>query len=84
MCICINCGFYNNCWIKQGIAKMPKNYINIALDLNVPNPNIVNIKQALSLKINLNNFIFRQKYEFDVIECEGFCEKPGNWILKKF
>jgi hypothetical protein len=65
---------------------MPKNYINVALDLNVPNPNIVNInvKQALSLKINLNNFIFRQKYEFDVIECEGFCEKPGNWILKNF
>ena len=40
---------------------MPKNYINIALDLNLPNPNILNIKQALSLKINLNNFIFRQK-----------------------
>jgi len=35
MCICINCAFYKTCWIKKGINKIPKNYVNLSLNTNI-------------------------------------------------
>lgn len=86
MCICINCQFYNCCWIKNGINKIPKNFLELAINLKTNGKeNTKNIyMQTLSLKIFLNKFINKQKYEFDVIECEGFCENPGEWFIENF
>ena len=35
MCICINCEFYNLCWIKKGLNKIPKVYTNSTLKINL-------------------------------------------------
>lgn len=86
MCICINCDFYRTCWIKKGISKIPKNYVNLPFNFSFYFPLKTRSfnRQSLSIKIVLNKFTKQQKYEFDVTECEGFCEKPGNWILEKY
>jgi hypothetical protein len=65
---------------------MPKNFLDIPIKLNLKNKqnsNFINI-QTLYLKIILNNFLIKQNFEFDVIECEGFCEKPGQWLTENF
>jgi hypothetical protein len=80
MCICINCEFYRSCWIHSGIYKIPKNFLTIPLHLNSKDA----ISYTLSIKVILNKFMKRQHYEFDVAVCEGFCEKPGNWINENF
>nr|YP_010478505.1 hypothetical protein ycf34 [Chlorobotrys sp.]UVI60810.1 hypothetical protein ycf34 [Chlorobotrys sp.] len=86
MCICINCEFSKTCWIKKGITKIPKNYIYTSLNLTLSNltPFNINSRQSLSLKIILNNIISKQKYEFDVVQCQGFCERPGKWLNNNF
>lgn len=83
MCICINCEFYNLCWIKKGLNKIPKVYTNRSLKIDL----ISNDKfgycttpNRLFLKVFLNIFTKKQEYEFDVVECEGFCEHPGMWL----
>lgn len=83
MCICINCQFYRNCWIKAGLNKIPKVYTSTSFKLNFSNNQKFNkklVQNKIGLKIFLNIFTKKQEYEFDVIECEGFCEKPGAWI----
>lgn len=83
MCICINCEFYNLCWIKKGLNKIPKVYTNSSFKINTLHKN--NLKyfyssNSIFLKVFLNIFTKKQEYEFDVIECEGFCEHPGIWL----
>jgi len=82
MCICINCAFYKTCWIKKGINKIPKNYVNLSLNTNISIKKNIDsyTKRSMYIKILLNKFIFKHKYELDIIECESFCEKPGYWI----
>ena len=82
MCICINCQFYKKCWIKNGLNKLPKVYTNSILTLKLKHHNFNNIilYKNIFLIIMLNIFNRKHEYEFDVIECEGFCENPGNWI----
>lgn len=84
MCICINCEFYKKCWINKGLNKIPKVYNNTSLKLNLTNldkKEITLLSNKLFLKIFLNIFLKKQNYEFDVIECEGFCENPGQWLI---
>lgn len=38
------------------------------------------LDHGIFFKILLNTFSKKQEYEFDVVECEGFCENPGKWI----
>lgn len=83
MCICINCQFYKQCWIKGGLSKIPKIYTKTSLKLDFYNTQELKHKligNQLLLKIFLNVFTKKQEYEFDVIECEGFCEQPGAWL----
>jgi hypothetical protein len=85
MCICINCEFYKSCWIKKGLNRIPKNFLKIPLTFNYlklskKDKLYKNLKQSLNITINLNSFCSRQTYEFDVTECEGFCESPGYWL----
>ena len=83
MCICINCDFYKKCWINKGLNKIPKVHTATFLRLNLNNSSKNKtklIQNKLFLKIFLNMFKKRENYEFDVIECEGFCEKPGQWL----
>nr|AGI98647.1 hypothetical protein Ycf34 [Nannochloropsis gaditana] len=81
-CICINCIFYNQCWIKNGLNKLPKVYTDSSIKLtfrsNINNKEF--FTRSISFKILLNMFNKKQEYEFDVVECEGFCENPGIWI----
>ena len=63
--------------------KIPKVFTHTSLKLNsfaVKQFNPKLIQKAFYLKIFLNLFTKKQEYEFDVIECEGFCEQPGTWI----
>lgn len=81
MCICINCNFYKTCWVRKGLTKMPKNFVQAKLKPVSKTINELNlINKTLFLKIILNSFSFKQDFEFDVIECEAFCEQPGYWI----
>ena len=80
MCICINCEFYKKCWINKGLNKIPKVYTNTSLKLNLSRKDNIMISDNLFLKIFLNIFLKKQNYEYDVIECEGFCENPGQWL----
>lgn len=82
MCICINCQFYNKCWIKNGLNKLPKVYTNRTLTLNLTQPKSRKnlLHKNIFLTIMLNIFNNKHEYEFDVIECDGFCENPGKWI----
>nr|AHX25573.1 conserved hypothetical plastid protein Ycf34 [Microchloropsis salina] len=82
-CICINCIFYNQCWIKKGLNKLPKVYTDSSIKLTFrsnSNNNKEFFTRNISFKILLNMFNKKQEYEFDVVECEGFCENPGIWI----
>lgn len=74
MCICVNCEFYKKCWIKKGLNKIPKVYTKTFLKVNLKKSN------KTFLRIFLNIFLKKQNYEFDIIECEGFCENPGQWL----
>lgn len=83
MCICINCEFYNLCWIKEGLNKIPKVYTNTIFKIKPFDKKYVNSfssSNSLFLKVFLNIFTKKQEYEFDVIECDGFCEHPGIWL----
>lgn len=83
MCICINCEFYNLCWIKEGLNKIPKVYTNTIFKIKPLDKNYINSfssSNSLFLKVFLNIFTKKQEYEFDVIECDGFCEHPGIWL----
>lgn len=83
MCICINCEFYNLCWIKEGLNKIPKVYTNTIFKIKPLDKKYITSfspSNSLFLKVFLNIFTKKQEYEFDVIECEGFCEHPGIWL----
>ena len=83
MCICINCDFYNNCWIKKGLNKIPKVYTQTNLKINLSTISPFKSYKSLNsifFKVLLNVFAKKQEYEFDVVECEGFCEQPGVWL----
>lgn len=80
MCICINCEFYKKCWINKGLNKIPKIYTDSYLKLNLDKGKNITRSSKVFLKIFLNIFRKKQNYEFDVIECNGFCENPGQWL----
>jgi hypothetical protein len=86
MCICINCNFYKSCWINKGLHEIPKNFLKTSLNFNkgcvlfIENEPHIPFKQSIYLKIILNSFYLKQMFEFDVVECEGFCERPGYWL----
>ena len=83
MCICINCEFYNLCWIKEGLNKIPKVYTNTTFKIKPLDKNDLtsfSSSNSVFLKVFLNIFTKKQEYEFDVIECDGFCEHPGIWL----
>ena len=83
MCICINCHFYKRCWIHKGLNKIPKVYTKTFLSVNLKHLNKRHYTwppKEVFFKVFLNIFLKKQNYEFDVIECEGFCENPGQWL----
>lgn len=83
MCICINCEFYKICWINKGLKKIPKVFTNTNLKLDFKTKskrNYYPTQDSVFLKVFLNVFTKKQEYEFDVVECEGFCEQPGMWL----
>jgi hypothetical protein len=83
MCICINCEFYSICWVNKGLNKIPKVFTNtnLKLDFNTrPKNNYYLTHNSVYIKVFLNVFTKKQEYEFDVVECEGFCEQPGKWL----
>lgn len=82
MCICTNCQFYKSCWVQNGIQKIPKHILRLSLSMkltDIKNTSFFN-QNSLNLKLILNSFIIKQNYEFDIIECDAFCELPGVWI----
>lgn len=71
--------------MKKGLNKIPKVYTKTCFKTQKnykvrTKRKVIFIKNKLSMKIVLNLFSKKQNYEFDVITCDGFCEKPGKWL----
>jgi len=82
MCICINCSYHSICWMQNGIRRLKVNDPNKLF--SVKKKNFIN-RFNKSPRVNLYLHIFTKKYteEFDVINCENFCESPAKWIMYK-
>nr|YP_010903642.1 hypothetical protein REP92_pgp133 [Hypnea wynnei]WCH56494.1 hypothetical protein [Hypnea wynnei] len=77
MCICINCKHVKNC----------TTYKIILIEHNQPIPkknknNIVFTPNNTLIQININQALYSNsiKYEWDLVECSSFVEKPGFWL----
>nr|YP_009391825.1 hypothetical protein [Acrosorium ciliolatum]ARW59969.1 hypothetical protein [Acrosorium ciliolatum] len=73
MCICVNCRHISKCQTyffieQQHKFDKKKNCITF-----IPNNNLIQI----NIKNNVNNIIF----DWDLIECLSFVEKPGSWLI---
>ena len=85
ICICINCKFYSTCWINNALLNFPQNYEN--LRDNIKNFKRIRVNQnsyfylPIMLEIQLNINHKNNRREPDIIFCDGFVEKPGNWLM---
>nr|YP_009550727.1 hypothetical protein Ycf34 [Eustigmatophyceae sp. Mont 10/10-1w]QAA11774.1 hypothetical protein Ycf34 [Eustigmatophyceae sp. Mont 10/10-1w] len=81
MCICINCNYYSICWMKKGIRRLKINDQNKIFVIK--NDKFIN--RFKLPRVNLDLHIFTKKFveEFDVTNCENFCESPGKWIINE-
>lgn len=83
-CICINCEFYFTCWINNASANFPMYYKSLT---NFKKIRFIGTKyNSLSflptfIHIQLNMNSENYKAEPDIIFCDSFIEKPGNWII---
>nr|YP_009550979.1 hypothetical protein Ycf34 [Eustigmatophyceae sp. Ndem 8/9T-3m6.8]QAA11918.1 hypothetical protein Ycf34 [Eustigmatophyceae sp. Ndem 8/9T-3m6.8] len=88
MCICINCKFYPTCWINNALLNFPQNYKklmeNIIKFKKVKKENNSQFYIPIMLKIQLNINPKTNMREPDIIFCDGFIERPGNWLAKKY
>nr|QCI09136.1 hypothetical protein [Inkyuleea mariana] len=75
MCICINCRHANNCNTYYFIKQQHYNY------RLKKNTNFIPINTLI--KINIIHFMNESKFDWDLIECLSFVEKPGNWLISE-
>lgn len=79
MCICVNCSFYQSCWIHKGLFKL-----SLSLDRKDDKSfkdSLIPIKtRFLEFHFILTFFLLYESSEVDIIECESFCEQAGDWI----
>jgi hypothetical protein len=40
----------------------------------------ITLNNFIEVDLVLNLFVINENYEFDVIECNSFCENTGKWI----
>nr|YP_009295707.1 conserved hypothetical plastid protein [Mastocarpus papillatus]AOL58191.1 conserved hypothetical plastid protein [Mastocarpus papillatus] len=74
MCICINCKYVNSCSTYQLIQKQhQQDMLNIYTTFTPINTLIT---------ININQSYKTSTFDWDLIECLSFTEKPGNWLNK--
>jgi len=73
MCICINCRHVHNCTTYQIITKQHNEKNNNSSFNFIPMNTLINI--------NLNNSDTYYEYDWDLVECLSFTEKPGNWLF---
>ena len=82
LCICINCKFYHSCWINFGLINFPLTKKELTTKISnkqyvkyLPTNLIINLELYVSTTLDIN------KREPDIIFCDAFVEKPGNWLL---
>jgi len=83
-CICINCEFYLSCWINTAFKNFPKSHNKLKQKKKtyklLQKTDFLSYLPAflyIQLNINKKNYIL----EPDIIFCDSFMEKPGNWLL---
>lgn len=71
MCICVNCRHMYKCTTYFFIQKQHKslNYVSLHQEEFIPHDTIITIK--INKKI---------KFDWDLVECLSFTEKPGQWL----
>jgi len=82
-CICINCEFYLTCWINLALSNFPLNYSTLiesrkVKSLRLEHNSLIDLPTFLLIQLNINSKNY--KAEPDIIFCDSFIEKPGNWI----
>nr|YP_010198958.1 hypothetical protein LK147_pgp133 [Hydropuntia urvillei]UAD88407.1 hypothetical protein [Hydropuntia urvillei] len=73
MCICVNCRHVHNCITYRLIQKQHNKQYNVQ-------SNIFFIPQKTLINININGYNLNTCFDWDLIECLSFIEKPGYWI----
>ena len=85
MCICVNCQFYSNCWINDGLMNFPLNYQTLIDNIVAPNKIkdnkklLIYLPVTLDIQLNVNSINYSR--EPDIIYCDAFIEKPGSWLM---
>ena len=73
MCICINCRHVHNCTTYKIIQKQHKQYIYQSNKIFIPSETIINV--------NIRSYMQSTKFDWDLVECLSFIEKPGQWLF---
>ena len=73
MCICINCRHVNKCKTYEIIQQQHHQKIKSNEEKFVPINTLI--------KININQYNNVYQFDWDLIECLSFIEKPGQWLL---
>nr|WCH58136.1 hypothetical protein [Cystoclonium purpureum f. stellatum] len=74
MCICVNCRHVNNCSTYRVIEKQHSQ------NLNQKN-NSSFIPMNTLIQVNIHKNLYYVKFEWDLVECLSFVEKPGYWLV---
>nr|YP_009295812.1 hypothetical protein Schim_066 [Schimmelmannia schousboei]AOM64747.1 hypothetical protein Schim_066 [Schimmelmannia schousboei] len=72
MCICVNCKHVKYCKTYILIQKQHQISITYTKSVFMPTNTLI--------KININNSYKKIQFDWDLIECLSFVEKPGNWL----
>lgn len=72
MCICINCRHVHNCSTYKIVQKQHKQ-------------NLLKYKTSFTpvctlIQINIKQNLVDINFEWDLVECLSFVEKPGHWL----
>nr|WCH56094.1 hypothetical protein [Calliblepharis sp.] len=73
MCICINCQHVNKCTVYKIILKQHNQCIKTK-------HNTIFTPDNTLIKVNINQYLYNIKLEWDLIECSSFVEQPGCWL----
>nr|YP_063673.1 conserved hypothetical plastid protein [Gracilaria tenuistipitata var. liui]AAT79748.1 conserved hypothetical plastid protein [Gracilaria tenuistipitata var. liui] len=76
MCICVNCRHVQDCMTYYMIQKQHDLIYNnkkVTDNFFVPKETLINI--------NINYTNLHTYFDWDLVECLSFTEKPGYWIV---
>lgn len=72
MCICVNCRHISKCQRYLFIEKQHRNNTENYDKIFVPANNLI--------QINILNQVNHCTFDWDLVECLSFLERPGAWL----